>query len=230
MDSGLSGRELERRLRQAGLSPRSLTAILVSHEHRDHTAGVGVAARRFNRPVYMNERTWNSCRTVLGKIESRPFETGQAFNLGPINIHPFSVAHDAADPVGFRFTCNGTRLGLVTDLGTPTNLVKTHMAGCHGLIIESNHDPQMLMEGPYPWDLKRRVRGRKGHLSNIEAAKLLSELAHGGLKQVVLAHLSETNNKPELALSEAGSSFPHASSDFSLEAASQDAPSPVFNL
>jgi phosphoribosyl 1,2-cyclic phosphodiesterase len=104
------------------------------------------------------------------------------------------------------------------------------MAECQGLIIEFNHDPQMLMEGPYPWDLKRRVRGRKGHLSNNEAAKLLSELAHGGLKQVVLAHLSETNNKPELALSEAGSSFPHASSDFSLEAASQDVPSPVFSL
>lgn len=226
----MSGRELERRLRQAGLSPRNLTAILVSHEHRDHIAGVGVAARRFNRPVYMNERTWNSCRTVLGKIESKTFETGQTFNLGPISIHPFSVSHDAADPVGFRFTCNGTRLGLVTDLGTPTNLVRTHMAECQGLIIESNHDPQMLMEGPYPWDLKHRVRGRKGHLSNIEAAKLLSELAHGGLKQVVLAHLSEINNKPELALSEAGSSFPHASNDFSLDAASQDVPSPVFKL
>ena len=226
----MSGRELERRLRQAGLSARNLTAILVSHEHRDHTAGVGVAARKFNRPVYMNEGTWNNCRTFLGKIESKPFETGQTFNLGPINVHPFSVSHDAADPVGFRFSCNGTRLGLVTDLGTPTNLVKTHMAKCNGLILESNHDLQMLMDGPYPWDLKHRVRGRKGHLSNIEAAKLLSELAHRGLKQVVLAHLSETNNKPELALSEAGSSFPCVSSDFSLKAASQDAPSPVFSL
>ncbi|MBW2621969.1 MAG: MBL fold metallo-hydrolase, partial [Deltaproteobacteria bacterium] len=133
-------------------------------------------------------------------------------------------------PVGFKFTCNGAKLGLVTDLGTPTNLVKTHMAGCHGLIIESNHDSRMLMEGPYPWDLKRRVRGRKGHLSNDDAAKLLSELAHGDLKQVVLAHLSEINNKPELALSEVSSYLPHISGSFRLEAASQDVPSPVFRL
>ena len=118
----------------------------------------------------------------------------------------------------------------MTDLGTPTNLVKTHMADCHGLILESNHDLQMLMEGPYPWDLKRRVRGRKGHLSNDDAGKLLSELAHGDLKQVVLAHLSETNNRPELALSEVHSCLPHPSGGFCLEAASQDVPSPVFRL
>lgn len=200
VDCGLSGKELLRRLNMVGLDPGRLTAILVTHEHRDHVLGVGVAARKFKIPVYVNPRTARRLGDSLGPVEIRKFETGQSFELTDLVIHPFSVSHDAADTVGFTFTLGKLKLGLATDLGEATRLVRHHLSGCHGLIMEANHDVTMLDEGPYPWETKRRVKGRHGHLSNEDSAELLKELVHRDLISVTLAHLSETNNQPHLPL------------------------------
>ncbi|MDY6851351.1 MAG: MBL fold metallo-hydrolase [Thermodesulfobacteriota bacterium] len=200
VDAGLPGRELIRRMTLAGLEPDRLKAILVTHEHRDHILGVGVLARRLGLPVYINEAALDRSRPIIGDIKPRLFSTGTDFAVGELQVHPFSLSHDAADPIGLTFERNGTKLGLATDLGTVTNLVRERLSGCRALILEANYDDQMLTEGPYPWETKRRVRGRRGHLSNENAAELLADVAHAGLIKVVLAHLSQTNNIADLAL------------------------------
>jgi phosphoribosyl 1,2-cyclic phosphodiesterase len=230
VDAGLSCREIERRMALAGLKPARLTAVLVSHEHRDHVAGVGVLARRYRLPIYMNRATLGACRDQLGKVQVRHFTTGEGFELDGLAIRPFSVSHDAADPVGFTFIFEGMKLGLATDLGVATNLVKDHLRSCQALILESNHDPRMLLDGPYPWELKRRVQGRRGHLSNPDAAKALAEIKHAGLAQVVLAHLSETNNLPDKALAEVGPVLSRPAGQTRLTTACQDRPTERYKL
>jgi len=200
IDAGLSGKEIERRLRSRDLSPSSLDAIIVSHEHSDHIQGVGVLSRRYKLPVYINRETRRAA-PGLGKIaELRAFRCGTPFSINGMDIHPFSISHDATDPAGFTVGLNGTRIGLATDLGIATGLVKAHLAGCRVLILEANHDPDMLENGPYPWPLKQRIRSRIGHLSNGDAKSLLLELKHDALEHVILAHLSEINNSPDRAL------------------------------
>jgi phosphoribosyl 1,2-cyclic phosphodiesterase len=174
----------------------------VTHEHADHIQGVGVLARRFGLTVHINDGTRQASQRALGKVaDVRPFTCGEAFFIGHLAIHPFSISHDAADPAGFTITTNGTKIGVATDLGIATNVVKMHLAACDLLILEANHDPQMLIDGPYPWPLKQRIRGRGGHLSNEDAALLLEGLRHDGLAHVILAHLSEENNTPDIARS-----------------------------
>ena len=225
IDSGISGKELLRRMNQAKLDPARLTAIIVTHEHRDHVSGVGVAARKWRLPVYINPDTLKEARPLLAKLHVRTFKTGHDFEINDMVIHPFSVSHDAADTVGFTFDHNGSRLGLATDLGQATKLVTQHLSGCQGLILEANHDFTMLMEGPYPPFLKQRVRGRTGHLSNDDSAELLARVAHSRLKHVVLAHLSETNNLPALAMEKAGSAV--SNPPFTLITAAQGEAGPV---
>ena len=200
IDAGLSGVEIQRRMAANGLDPNHLNAIVVSHEHSDHIQGVGVLSRRFGLPVHINEGTRQASGTALGKLaRQRPFSCGEAFGIGSLTIHPFSISHDARDPAGFTISCNRTKIGLATDLGIVTGVVKMHLQACDILILEANHDPQMLIDGPYPWPLKQRIRGRSGHLSNEDAASLVSALQHDHLAHVVLAHLSEENNTPQKA-------------------------------
>ncbi|PID40884.1 MAG: MBL fold metallo-hydrolase [Proteobacteria bacterium] len=200
IDAGLSGIEIQRRMVTRGLDPASLDAILVTHEHSDHIQGVGVLARRFGLTVHINDETLQASQRTLGKLaDVQPFACGTTFSIGQLSIHPFSISHDAADPAGFTITANGTKVGVATDLGIATNVVKTHLAACDALILEANHDPRMLIDGPYSWPLKQRIQGRGGHLSNEDAALLLEELRHDGLSHVILAHLSEENNAPEIA-------------------------------
>lgn len=201
IDAGLSGIELERRMQARGLSPKRLDAILVSHEHADHIHGVGVMSRRYKLPVYMTEKTRDSLPHSIGKISAiRTFHPGVRFALNDLLIDPFSVSHDAADPSGFTFACNGLKVGLATDLGIATALVKERLKGCRLLILETNHDLRMLEEGPYPWPLKQRIKSRLGHLGNEASRDLLGALVHEGLSHVILAHLSQTNNCPEKAV------------------------------
>ncbi|MEW6263702.1 MAG: MBL fold metallo-hydrolase [Thermodesulfobacteriota bacterium] len=227
VDAGLAGRELMRRLDAAGLNPGALQAILISHEHRDHVSGAGVLARRLRLPIYLNQATRRRAAFLLDHVETRDFRTGEPFRLAGLAIQPFSVSHDAADPSGFIFERQGVKLGLATDLGVSTSLVRERLAGCRGLILEANHDPQMLMNGPYPWEIKMRVKSRHGHLSNQDAAELLAQVAHAGLAHVVLAHLSEVNNRPELALAVVGSAVNTPARGFTLTAAGQHAPGPL---
>ena len=200
IDAGLSGKELQRRMAAKGLDPAGLDAVLVSHEHTDHIQGVGVMARRFGLTVHISDGTWQASRKMLGKLSDvRPFTCGHPFSIGDLAVHPFSISHDAADPAGFTIGCNGAKVGVATDLGIVTGVVQNHLQDCDALILEANHDPQMLIDGPYPWPLKQRIRGRSGHLSNEDAALFLETLVHERLSHVVLAHLSEENNTPAKA-------------------------------
>ena len=213
----------------AGLDQSRLKAILVSHEHRDHIHGVGIVARKLNLPVYINPGTLEKTAAYLGRIEPKSFRTGEIFWIGSIQIHAFSVSHDAVDPAGFTFSVNGRRLGLATDVGTATSLVRESLADCRALILEANHDPDMLMKGPYPWETKRRVRGRHGHLSNEDSAELLAAVSHRDLERVVLAHLSRTNNRPELAVAAAASAL-NGRPGVILEVADQDRPGEIIEI
>ena len=203
IDAGLSGREIQRRLTSRGLDPAQLSAIIVSHEHSDHTRGVGILSRRFKLPVYINQNTHSGAAAEIGKAhEIKPFECGTSFNIRDLAIHPFSISHDAEDPAGFTVGSNGTRMAIATDMGIATAMVKEHLKHCALLILEANHDPLMLETGPYPWPLKQRIQSRTGHLSNADSRKLLYELQHENLQHVILAHLSEINNTPHKALEE----------------------------
>jgi phosphoribosyl 1,2-cyclic phosphodiesterase len=204
IDAGLSGREIERRLELVGCSAADLDALIVTHEHSDHIKGAGVLSRRFDLPIYINRKTLEGGRKILGKsFRTEIVQTGETLKIKDLNVETFTKCHDAADPVGLVLSLNGVRFGMVTDLGKSTRLVEDRLKGCQTLIIEFNHDPEMLDHGPYPLYLKRRIKGRDGHLSNEQAGDLLEAVCHDNLKQVVLAHMSEQNNHPDKALAQA---------------------------
>jgi phosphoribosyl 1,2-cyclic phosphodiesterase len=203
VDAGLSGIEIERRMKSRDLSPESLNAIVVSHEHEDHIRGVGILSRRYDLPVYISEKTYEAALPRLKNIKKiLVFNCGSFFDIDTLHIHPFSISHDAADPAGFTIALNQKKIGIATDLGIATAMVRHHLQSCDLLILEANHDPEMLISGPYPWQLKQRVNGRTGHLSNQDSRMLLEQIQHDQLQHVILAHLSETNNTPEKALAE----------------------------
>jgi len=229
IDCGLSARETVRRLEAQGLPVHAIKAIIITHEHTDHVRGVRVLSKRLRVPALATGATWASARDT-DAVRHVPMTAGQALEMAGIKVHPFSVPHDAADPVGLVLTAGGARLGVATDLGAPTRLVRHHLAGCQALVLEHNHDARMLAEGSYPPWLKQRVRSAQGHLSNEQGAQLLAELAHQGLKQVVLAHLSAQNNRPELALEAAREALEPGEAAPGLAAADQDQPSQVFQI
>ncbi|MBV8208294.1 MAG: MBL fold metallo-hydrolase [Acidobacteria bacterium] len=207
VDCGLSCRETFRRMRQMGEQPESLSAIVVSHEHSDHVQGVLVTAKKLRIPMYMTAATRAAWRRQVRaeRLEVPPdmrhesFEAGASFQIGDIAVSSFTIPHDAADPVGFTFRAEGVKMGIVTDLGYMPASVRHHVRGCDVLMIESNHDLEMLRTGPYPWAVKQRVMSRVGHLSNDSLAEFLAGEYDGGAALVILAHLSEQNNHPELA-------------------------------
>jgi len=220
IDAGLSGIETQKRLESINVDPESLTAIIITHEHSDHVKGAGVLSRRFHLPVYITQKTWAACSN-LGKIEDiRFFECGASFQIDSILITPFSTSHDAEDPAGLTMEYKDYKIGIATDLGIVTTLVKEHLKNSHVLYLESNHDPEMLINGPYPWHLKQRIKGRTGHLSNMDTKMLVSELKTDHLKHVILAHLSEENNCPEKAAHEVSKSL--NASDIALHIAGPD--------
>jgi phosphoribosyl 1,2-cyclic phosphodiesterase len=201
VDVGLSGKELHRRMHLADIGVADLAAVVVTHEHQDHVRGVGVLSRRYDLPVYLTRGTLENLPQQVGALaHAQIFRDGHSFSIGDLCITPFAISHDALDPVGLIIENGGFRLGICTDLGVATQLVRKKLEGCHGLVLEANHDVDLLLSGPYPWHLKQRIRSRHGHLSNTDSCQLLGELLHDGLQVVVLAHLSETNNRPELVL------------------------------
>ena len=228
VDAGLSGIETQRRLNAVDLEPESLEAIIITHEHSDHVKGAGVLHRRYKIPVYITEKTWQATSN-LGEIKDlRFFECGKSFKIKQIKINPFSISHDAADPVGLTLEYKEYKIGVATDLGIATNLVKNHLNNSDILYLESNHDPDMLINGSYPWHLKQRVKSRTGHLSNIDTKNLILELETQNLKHVILAHLSEENNHPQIAFNEVLKSL--NGSDTSLHVASPDKPGKLIKL
>lgn len=196
IDCGLSGLQTERRLRSLGVDPARLDAILLTHEHSDHLYGVHTMSRKYRLPVYVNESTAAFLKPVFAR---ELFITGRLFSLGKAVIAPFRITHDAADPVGFTIFAEGFKFTHATDLGKATPLVRDAATNCNALVLESNHDPRMLQECRYPWELKQRIASSHGHLSNGDAGALLAEVLHPELFQVVLAHLSENSNTPAVA-------------------------------
>jgi phosphoribosyl 1,2-cyclic phosphodiesterase len=200
LDVGLSGRETARRLRVYGLEPAEISAIVVSHEHGDHCRGVGPFAKDLHIPVFMTEAAFTGSGLSLDSRRIRPIGSGERFDVHGICFTSFSVPHDAIDPLGFVIENDGVKIAVVLDLGYLSNLVVERLKGCDAIVLESNHDVQMLKAGPYPWALKQRVMSRRGHLSNDSVAEYLANGYDGKAEHVVLAHLSQKNNLPELAL------------------------------
>jgi phosphoribosyl 1,2-cyclic phosphodiesterase len=202
IDAGLSARQTEARLAMIGVSLDSVSALCVTHEHGDHTAGILRLHRRTSAPVYANAGTIEALERAssLG-IAWQVFTTGQSFRVGDLTVHPFSVPHDSYDPVGFAIEADGGgRVGVATDMGVATVLVRERLRDCAAMVVEANHDEQMLRDADRPWSLKQRIAGRQGHLSNRQAGELVAELAGTVTRVVFLSHLSSDCNRPEAAL------------------------------
>jgi len=198
IDCGFGPRELTSRLARLGLAPEDLDAILVTHEHGDHVGGVARVAKRFSLVVHMSHGTCVAA-DLAGQAEVRLFDCHTAFAVGDLQIQPFPVPHDAREPTQFVVSDGQWRLGVLTDAGCVTPHMVEMLDDCDGLVLECNHDAEMLRNGSYPWPLKQRVGGRLGHLDNMAAASLLGQIGHRRLQHVVAAHLSEQNNTPDLA-------------------------------
>jgi len=202
IDAGFSGRDLERRLAAVDADPAGISALLITHDHGDHTRGMGVFARRWKVPLFLTEPTHRVCRRLLDGTETIRFYCAtDPVQIGDLRVEPFLTVHDAVDPIAVTITesATGEKLGIATDLGRATTTVRHALRECDVLILESNHDEILLRESPYPWSVKSRIGGSHGHLSNRLAAELAAEVHHERLAAVVLAHLSENANDPELA-------------------------------
>jgi len=235
IDAGLSGKELEKRMAAVDLNPADLSALLVTHEHSDHIKGVGVLSRRYDLPVYANDKTWTGSEKRLGKIKEKNQQIFSGpFMIGELGFIPYATSHDANAPVGYICRCGNQKIGIATDTGFISEEAKKLLKGSDFLILESNHDLEMLMTGSYPWHLKKRIRSEQGHLSNDDAAALLPKLIKDNQPKVLLAHLSEENNNPQIAyitvkndLEEAGFKI---GEDLKLGWATQAKPTKVYKI
>ena len=204
VDTGISRKRVEEGLHALDIKGEDLDGILVTHEHSDHIQGLGVFSRKYEVPIYATAGTIEgieSCRT-LGKLPEgllHPIETDKPFALGDIEIRPFAISHDANEPCGYRLESNRRAVAVATDLGIYDDYIVEHLKNLDALLLEANHDVNMLQVGPYPYYLKQRILGERGHLSNENTGRLLCRILHDGLKSILLGHLSKENNLPELA-------------------------------
>jgi len=202
LDCGFGLRDAEQRLARISLTPDQLTGILITHEHEDHAGGVFKLARKYRIPVWLTHGTFRMIERILPNepLDLRIIDSHSKFNINEIEVTPFPVPHDAREPVQYTFSNGDKKLGVLTDTGCSTPHIQEMLSGCDALMLECNHDIDMLMNGIYPMSLKQRVSGRLGHLDNIGAANILSKLDNSHLKHIIAAHLSEKNNKPEFAI------------------------------
>ena len=225
VDAGFSGKDLARRMESVDVDPESITALVITHDHGDHTRGMGVFARRYGTPLHMTRRTRQACKKLLrGKERVVEYDSASPFDFGPLRVRPFLTVHDAVDPVAITVTdtTTGSKMGVATDLGRPTTGVHAALASSHLLVLEANHDNQRLWSGPYPWSVKQRIASSHGHLSNRVAADLAAELFHDGLSAVVLAHLSDSCNDPGMAYDAVGSRLERVGFNGHLDVAAQE--------
>lgn len=201
IDAGISARAIRDRLDTIGVSLEDIDAVLVTHEHVDHIRGLDILGCKMGIPIFANSDTAKAIYGILNQCPKfKIFSTGESFEFGDLEVHPFSIQHDAIDPVAFTVRALGLKLGFCADLGFATTLVASQLKGCDYLYLEANHEPSMVHASARPMVYKKRVLSRQGHLSNEECAKLLEQIYHEGLKHVHLAHLSSECNSPDLAL------------------------------
>ncbi len=202
VEAGLSGKKIAEALCSIGESLSEISAILVSHEHIDHIKGAGVLSRKYNLPIYATAGTWEAMEMMIGPVREcnkKIFSSYAPFEIGDITVTPFPIPHDANEPVGYSFSSAGKKVTIATDIGHISMDLLRNFEDSDLLLLESNHDLEMLRMGPYPWPLKQRIAGRHGHLSNVDAGKVVAYMAERGTKKFLLGHLSKQNNFPELA-------------------------------
>ncbi|RTE01741.1 MBL fold metallo-hydrolase [Paenibacillus whitsoniae] len=202
IDVGFSAKRMEQLMKERDLAPSSLDAIVVTHEHSDHIKGLGPLARKYNLPIYANEKTWEELNRQIGEIadeNKRVLETGGMLEFGAMRVESFGISHDAAEPVGYCFYEGEQKLSVVTDLGYMSEKVKEKITDSDALVLETNHDVDMLRVGHYPWSIKRRILGDKGHLSNETAGEALCDVMTSKTRSVYMAHLSRDHNLMDLA-------------------------------
>ena len=217
VDVGISCRKLTGKLEELDISPGTIDAILVTHEHQDHVSGLRPTARKYGVPYFLSRKTLEALTPRIGVIGgSCVIESGVAFRVKDVTVHPFSISHDAADPLSYMLQSSSSKVTIATDLGVAGHLVRERLRHSNLVVIEANHDEEMLKKGPYPWPLKQRIMSNRGHLSNVKCGELLSEIVHPGLKGIILAHISEENNTPELAFDTVAGSLCETHSSFDL--------------
>ena len=216
MDCGVTGKAAEREIKEAGISPEQLDAIIVTHEHIDHISGVGVMCRRYKIPVYATIGTWKAMISSIGRIDPalvHYIASDVPFKIKETVVTPFKTSHDAAESIGAVFYSDSGHCGVATDLGTVTRHIFDLLLPCASVMIEANHDREMVRKGSYPEALKQRILSGGGHLSNSDCAELASMLCADGTKHIILAHLSEENNTPEAALGAVGKALSGSGAD-----------------
>lgn len=233
VDAGISARQIEKGLNTIGRTAKEMSGVLVTHEHSDHIKGIGVLARKYGLKIYGTVGTLDAVKRCgsLGAIDESLFHeiaADEAFMVGDMEILPFHTSHDAADPVAYRMNSQGKSVAVVTDLGVYTDYIVEHLQGLDAVLLEANHDIRMLQVGPYPYYLKQRILGNRGHLSNENAGRLLCQILHDNIKRVYLGHLSKENNYEELAYETVCSEVtlgdnPYKGNDFRIQVAARNA-------
>jgi phosphoribosyl 1,2-cyclic phosphodiesterase len=233
IDAGFSGRQIAARLAGIGRAMEEIDAIILTHEHTDHTAGLNVLCNRSQLPLYCNRLTAEAIQHDLPKFKNwKIFPTGNSFEVGDLTISSFSIPHDASDPVGYVVLHEGVKIGFLTDLGHCTKMVVERMRAVNVLLLETNHDLKMLQDHPRrPWALKQRIASRHGHLSNVAAARAACDITTEGLRHVYLAHLSQECNRPELAFKEVRNALDQlGAAHVTAHLTSQESPCPTLTL
>ncbi|MCD6181313.1 MAG: MBL fold metallo-hydrolase [Candidatus Cloacimonetes bacterium] len=233
VDAGLSGKRIFNAMEQLHLHKEKVCGLIISHEHGDHIKGAGVVCRKLKIPLYIMRTTHLSMEDRLGKLPEGVvyYQSGKSFSIGDIDVDPFVASHDV-DCCNFTFQQQNSdkKLGLATDLGFSSRLMLQKMKGVNTLILESNHDEKLLLEGPYPWELKQRVKSRHGHLSNNQAVEVVRKIIHDDLQTIILAHLSEINNMPELAHDTMKQYLQDAKHNCRIVVSSQDEPTRIIDI
>ncbi len=240
VDVGISGKRTELGLNSLGLSARDLDGILITHEHADHINGLGVIARKYGVPIYATPGTIEAILTGggVGKIDRTLFHEVKEdvkLTIKDLTVNPMRISHDAAQPVAYRISYGNKKVGICTDLGVYNDYTVECLKGMDAVLLEANHDVNMLQVGPYPYYLKQRILGDRGHLSNENSGRLLSRILHDGMQNIILGHLSKENNLPELAYEAVRMEItmgdnPYNANDFRIQVAARDEVSPVINI